>query len=459
MPSPTCGFVPAATVSAAIAAMAVTMPAHVLAQSATAPVRATAEYRIGPTDTPDGARQRALVDAHRLVWRDAVTRLQGTADIKAAQLPAMQLSAYTAALLDVTEQASPTGPPAPATATNRVAVTGPMNATELVRRMLLLRKDQDATFDLLAAWTDLQRLQDPKAFRVRLLTAKAAAAVARTELVTVGGRAPSADGRKRARVLVDEALVLSPDSPPANLALGDLLIDGQQPEEAEAAYRKAIAGLPDSSEAHRRLAEALRLQGDLDGAAGELATAIRLDPKSARAHTDLALVHRGNQANKDAIAEYRQAIAIDPDLIDAHNYLAITLAAERQLKEAVIEFREMIRIDPDSVSGYYNLASVLADLDLDVESAAALREVIRINPNHYNAHYNLGELFRLDGKYDDAAKQFKEFLRLAPGDTAAGRRNIQRATALIQQFEQETTPPGSPRNTVPDSMSRPAPAR
>ena len=441
--------------------LAATTQVQVLAQTATVttPLRATAEYRIGAADTADSARQRALVDAHRQLWRDATTRLQGTADVKAAQLPAAQVAAYAAALLEVSEQALPAGARASETAANRATVTGTMNAAALVKRMLLLRKDQDATFDLVTAWADLQQLQDPKAFKVRLMTAKAAAAVARTELVTIGGRAPSADGRKRARVLVDEALALAPDSPYANLALGDLLIDGQKAEEAEAAYRKALAGMPDSSEAHRRLAEALRLQGDLDGAAGELATAIRLDPKSARAHTDLALVHRGNQANKDAIAEYRKAIAIDPELIDAHNYLAITLAAERQLQEAVLEFREMIRIDPDSVSGYYNLASVLADLDLDVESAAALREVIRINPNHYNAHYNLGELFRLDGKYDDAAKQFKEFLRLAPGDTPGAKRNIQRATALVQQFEQETTPPGSPRNTVPDSMSRPAPAR
>jgi tetratricopeptide (TPR) repeat protein len=428
------------------------------AQPGITPLRASAEYRTTSGDALDDARQRALVEAHRLLWRDAVTRLQGRTDVKSAQLPPTHVAAYTAALLDASEQAAAGGAPSSAAA-NRVTLTTGMNGTDLVNRMLLLRKDQDATFHLLSAWADLQQLQDPKTFRVRLLTAKAAAAVARTEPSTVGGRAPSADGRTRARALVDEALALAPESPFAHQAFGDLLIDEQKPVEAEAEFRKALAGLPDSSEAHRRLAEAVRLQGDLDEAALELATALRLDPRSARARTDLALVQRGNGQNKQAIVEYREAIRLDPDLIDAHNGLAIALAAEGQRKEAVVEFREMIRIDPDSATAYYNLATVLADLDLDVESAAALREVIRINPNHYNAHYNLGELFRLDGKYDDAAREFREFLRLAPGDTPGGKRNIQRATALVQQFEQETTPPGSPRNTVPDSMSRPAPAR
>jgi tetratricopeptide (TPR) repeat protein len=427
------------------------------AQSASLPLRA--EARVAAGDTSPDARQRAAIEAHRLLWRDAATRLQARSEIKAAQLSAAQVRAYAAALIEVTEQKSTTAASASAPA-SRVAVTGTMNAAELATRMLKLRKDQDATFDLLAAWADLQQLQDWKAFKVRLLTAKATAAMARTEPATIGGRAPLPDARKRARALVDEALALSPGAPYAQLALGDLFIDEQKAVEAEAEYRKALGGLPDSSEAHRRLAEALRLQGDLDEAAIELAAAIELDPRSARAHTDLALVHRGSGRNKEAIAEYRTAIALDPDLIDARNNLAITLAGERQLEAAVAEFREMTRIDPDSASGYYNMATVLADLDLDVESAAALREVIRINPNHYNAHYNIGELFRLDNKYDDAAKAFKEFLRLAPGDTAAGRRNIERAKRLIEQFENENaTPPDTPRNTAPGSMSRPGQGR
>ena len=68
-----------------------------------------------------------------------------------------------------------------------------------------------------------------------------------------------------------------------------------------------------------------------------------------------------------------------------------------------------------------------------MESAAAFREVIRINPNHYNARYNLGELFRLEGKYDDSVKQFREYLRLAP-ETPQNQRNIERATGFIEKF-------------------------
>ena len=70
------------------------------------------------------------------------------------------------------------------------------------------------------------------------------------------------------------------------------------------------------------------------------------------------------------------------------------------------------------------------------QSAAALREVIRINPNHYNARYNLGELFRLEAKYDESVKQFREYLRLAP-DLPQNRRNIERAKGFVEKFSDQ----------------------
>jgi hypothetical protein len=44
-------------------------------------------------------------------------------------------------------------------------------------------------------------------------------------------------------------------------------------------------------------------------------------------------------------------------------------------------------------------------------------------------------LLRLEGKYDDAARQFREYLRLAPDTTPAAKRNRQRAAQLVQDYE------------------------
>jgi tetratricopeptide (TPR) repeat protein len=380
--------------------------------------------------TADTARHRAILDTQFKLWRTTVTQLQGRADVKALQLEPLEVEAYTAVILDADEP------------------RGRVDLGSVVRRMTLLRKDQDATYDLVNAWSEMrqlyQRLSTAAAadrgrlvttLRARHLAAQASAALARTEESAVGGRAPSAEGRQRAQELADAALALAPDSPDAHEVMGDLLIDASEPEGAEEEFRHALAG-ENSASVRTKLAEALRLQGKFTDAITELRDAIRLDPQSARAYSGLGLALRAEKSLPESTAAYQEAIRLDPDLIDAHNGLAVTLANQGKLNEAVTEFREIIRIDPDSAIGYYNLAYALADLDRDVESAAALREVVRINPNHYNARFNLGELFRLEGKFDESVKQFREYLRLAP-DAPQNRRNIERAKGYIQKYDDQ----------------------
>jgi tetratricopeptide (TPR) repeat protein len=382
--------------------------------------------RAQPPATGDTAKQLADMDARFKAWRTTATQLLGRADVKALRLKPVEVEAYTAAILADEPRAR-------------------VDLADAARRMALLHKDQDATDDIVETWTGMQQLHQRLARssapeRARLLTAlqakhlaaQASAALARTEESAVGGRAPTAEGRDRAKQLADAALTLAPDSPDAHEVMGDLFIDASEPEDAEDEFRKALLG-DDSASLRTKLAEALRLQGDFDEAITELRAAIKLEPRSARAYSGLGLALRGQRNLPESTAAYQEAIRLDPDLIDAHNGLAVVLANQGQLNEAVAEFREIIRIDPDSAIGHYNLAYALADLDRDVESAAALREVVRINPNHYNARFNLGELFRLEGKYDESVKQFREYLRLAP-DAPQNRRNIERAKGYIEKF-------------------------
>ena len=437
--------------------MVVTFATTARAQSPASQIEATGEHRLVSGDTVDSARQLALIDARRKIWSAAVSRLQERADTKTMGLKPIEIEAYTVVILETEEQ------PAQAASGRQVAqvnLRSRLDGAETVRRMAALRTDQDASFDLIEAWTGIQQLhqqvadqtrrrasasgedasgilreqqQTITALNVKHLAARASAALARTEQSPVGGRAATSEGRERARQLVEAAIALWPDSPDAHAVMGDVMIDALDPEGAEAEFRKALAAPPDSSSRRTKLAEALRMQGRFDEAVTELREALRVTPGSARAHSGLGLALRAQKSLPDAVTEYREAIRLDPDLIDAHNGLAVVLANQGKLEEAVVEFREIVRIDPDSAIGYYNLAYALADLDRDVESAAALREVIRINPDHYNARYNLGELFRLEAKYDDSVTQFREYLRLAP-DTPQNRRNIQRAKDFIQKF-------------------------
>jgi len=433
------------------------------AQSATIEFDVTGEHRMTTGDTAESARQLALVDARRQAWETAALRLRDRADVKGLRLTQNQIEAFAPMMLEIREEH---GQNSDNPRTAQVRLHGRMNLGDVTRRMAGLRNDQDASFDVVEAWTETQQLHRQLASQTQLRTsmpndkasavvddqlktivmlnakhtaALASAALARTEPSAIGGRTPTDEGRERALELAESALSLSPDSPDAHDVMGDILVDALEPEAAEAEFRKALSVRADSSSGRTKLAEALRLQGKFDEAVTELREVVRVEPGFARAHSGLGLALRAQSKLPEAVAAYEEAIRLDPDLIDARNGIAVALANQGRLEDAVAQFREIIRVDPDSTIGYYNLAYALADLDRDVESAAALREVIRINPNHYNAHYNLGELFRLEGKYDESAKRFREYLRLAP-DTPQNQRNIERARGFVQKFEDPQEP-------------------
>jgi tetratricopeptide (TPR) repeat protein len=416
----------------------------VSAQSLAPDIRVTGEYTATSGDTPGTAQQMAVVAAERKVIVEAASKIGNLPEVKALQLTAAELDAYGIGALEPVSEAAQTS-----VQSNRTLyrVDAVIKVDEVsVRRFTVLRKDRDATAELIRISKEIEllhhQLETPAErqktltlLHIRILTAHVTAALAKTEEGPSSRRISTKEGRDRAKTFADQAIALDSDSPDAHYAMGDVLMELDKPDLADAEYRKALLVTKDSWRGHAKLANALRLEGKLPDAVAEFHEAIRIDPNIAQVHADLGLTLNSQKLATEAIAEYREAIRLDADSIDGHNGLAIVLASQQRIPAAVAEFKEIIRIDPELVVGHYNAAIALADMEMDAESAAELREVVRINPNHYNAHYNLGELLRLEGKYDDAARQFREYLRLAPDNTAAAKRNRERAAQLVRDYE------------------------
>ncbi|HEX4997189.1 MAG TPA: tetratricopeptide repeat protein [Terriglobia bacterium] len=423
-------------------------------------VSATGEFAEAKNISSDMARQLARIDADRQALNAAVGVLRRLPELAALGLNESRMEAFAVAVLDPVEQSTRSSTTGGRTV-HQVEVVISLDE-DTVHRVSILRKDREATARLLEISAKLAALRlqlveqlirleaasgDAPAgvaaerqdtvvrMRVAQLSARVAAGLALTEESPASRRVSSPQGRERARRAAEEAVAIAPDSPEAHYAMGDVLMEEDQPEVAEAEYRKALGADSASASGHLKRANALRLEGKLPEAVAEFREAIRINPRDAQGHSDLALTLNTQGNTAEATAEYTEAIRLDPDCVDAHNGLAVILARQQRIPDAAVEFREIIRIDPDLVIGHYNLALALADLDMDAESAKELREVVRLNPNHYNAHYNLGELFRLEGKFDDAARQFREYLRLAP-DTPQTQRNRQRAQSLAQSYEE-----------------------
>lgn len=415
----------------------------VAAQSQVVEIRATGEYRMANGESAEAAQQLALIDARRKILHDAALRLAQSPEVKAMPFRPNQIDAFLPTIVEVTEGATRAEQPL-----YRSEVSLRLNIAEAAVRLDQLRKDQGAAAALVEMWAETEKVHQQLAGRAnaaeqsRLLTslnvkrivANVYASLAKTEESPASRRVPSEKGRQRAMQLAETALAMGPNSPEAHLAMGDVLIDADEPEAAEKEFREAIRLGLTSAPAHFKLADALRNLDKDEEAIRELREALRVDPNSATAHTDLGYLLGTQQKTAESIAELQAAVKVDPDFIEAHNFLAIAHARAGRIPESVAEFREIVRIDPDSVLGHYNMGIALADMEKDDESAEAFRQAVRINPGHYNARYNLGELLRLEGKFDEAVRQFQEYLRLAP-ESPQNRRNFQRARDFIKTHE------------------------
>src|SRR5437867_334893 len=67
-------------------------------------IAATGEYRMGDTDTRTDAKRLALQDAKRLALEKAGTYLESITEVKNFDLVRDELRAYTAGIVEVTEQ-------------------------------------------------------------------------------------------------------------------------------------------------------------------------------------------------------------------------------------------------------------------------------------------------------------------------------------------------------------------
>src|SRR5262245_6747215 len=81
-----------------IVLLVVTVPA--VAESNVVEIRAMGEHRIAAGETPEAAKQMALVEAGRNVLRDAITHLQGAPEVKALSLKTGQIEALLPVIME-----------------------------------------------------------------------------------------------------------------------------------------------------------------------------------------------------------------------------------------------------------------------------------------------------------------------------------------------------------------------
>ena len=171
--------------------------------------------------------------------------------------------------------------------------------------------------------------------------------------------------------------------------LGCTMQDLARPQDAIAAFQKALELDPSQAKAANNLGCLQEALGDFDQAEASYGQALRADPRLAN-----ALYNRGNLARQrgraaGAEADLRQALALDPGHADWQCSLAELLLQNWRLDEAVAALRAALALEADSARAHFGLGNALMMLGRIDEAEASFRRAIDFQPDMAEAHGNL----------------------------------------------------------------------
>jgi len=191
---------------------------------------------------------------------------------------------------------------------------------------------------------------------------------------------------KRLRVLAEqelqELLAINEDAR-LHISLGDVLLEGDRPDEAEQHFLRATALTDDVAD----LAHA-------DMHLGEIAMAHELPD--------------------EALAHFRRATELQPDLSESWAGLGQVYSDLGDLQEAETHFRHAIELEPGNVSLYRGLSDIYDKVGDHEKALAILEDGLAANPDSLDLNILMATLYLAQDDIPGFERTLNQIARLEP---------------------------------------------
>jgi uncharacterized protein (TIGR02466 family) len=241
------------------------------------------------------------------------------------------------------------------------------------------------------------------------------------------------------------ALKSRPDFPRAALALGEVLNQSAQPEDAEqvlAPLARQAAEDELAAEIENALGEAKMMQRHFDRALLHFERAIVLKPDLLAAEKNRATALEYLRQPERAAGAYRRVLAQDPLDIRSHLLLNELLHRSGPAEEFLRSYDLARQLRPHSPIPLTAKADQLLQLDRAAEAVPYYKSAMRLAPVHAAAHIGLGRALAALGESEAARVAFEAGRAACPGDVdlqiahaafVLGQGDAPAAQALTQQ--------------------------
>lgn len=207
-----------------------------------------------------------------------------------------------------------------------------------------------------------------------------------------------------------------------HLNLGVALAEAGHEQEAEAEYLKTLDIAPANFRANFNLGNLYRIRKDYTRAEARYMLAIAAKPNYAQAHLNLGLTFLGAGRAEDALGEFGLADEALRDYPEAKINRAHALRLLGRSMEAIPYYETALRLDPERVEARLGLAGALLETGEGSRGEAMLRDLLHGKPSLAAAHELLALHLEHAGRAVEANVEYREALRLDPGNERLRRR-------------------------------------
>ncbi|MDG2049340.1 MAG: tetratricopeptide repeat protein [Myxococcota bacterium] len=233
-------------------------------------------------------------------------------------------------------------------------------------------------------------------------------------------------------------LEAEPENPELLNSLGFSLFQLGRSEEAVEALEEALEADPSHWKAHNNLALASVDLGELELAEAHYRESLSLRPQPA-IYNDLGFVLERLGMADEGQAMYRRSLELDPQSAGAHYNLAASLARRGDDIESEAHFRQALA-QTSSPQAHIGISVVLQRQGKTDEAIKHLNDAIQIDPSQVIAYEQLGDLLQAEGRFQEAAEQYRAADRLQP--SASVRQKLSSALSQSQRAS-KSTPEGA----------------
>ena len=181
---------------------------------------------------------------------------------------------------------------------------------------------------------------------------------------------------------------------------------------AQKSIDKALSINVNSARAYFLKGVAFMEQGDTVSAVTNLRVSANMDTAGFAAYMQLASIFQ-QQHDSAAVDYYKEALKVKPDDEKALFGLARFYQELGRQDEALAYYKKVNELFPENEKAWFNSGYIyLVDKEDYSQAVHFFKQAIYIDPAYVEAVYNLGRTYEAQGKYDEAAVQYRQALEL-----------------------------------------------